>query len=46
MNNKKERRLYGVHLTSIKIFKEFLLPKIKDKLEQFVWVGLFTVLPG
>ena len=42
MNNKEERRTYGAHLTSVEIFKEFILPKIKDKLEQFAWIDLFA----
>ncbi|NPA61933.1 MAG: N-6 DNA methylase [Methanococci archaeon] len=35
-------RVYGEHLTSTEIFKEFILPEIKDKLYNFIWVDLFA----
>lgn len=38
----KRRRELGVHLTSVDIFKKFILPEIKDVLHQFVWVDLFA----
>ncbi|MCD6221655.1 N-6 DNA methylase [bacterium] len=37
----KKRREYGVHLTSIDIFKKFILPEIKDILYKYSWVDLF-----
>lgn len=40
LNNK--RRIYGEHLTPIEIFKEFILPEIKDKLHKYIWVDLFA----
>ncbi|MBW9219855.1 N-6 DNA methylase [Methanothermococcus sp. SCGC AD-155-N22] len=40
LNNK--RRIYGEHLTPIEIFKEFILPEIKDKLHRYIWVDLFA----
>lgn len=42
MNSNKERRIYGAHLTSVDIFKKFILPEIKDKIHDFVWVDLFA----
>lgn len=38
----KKRRIYGEHLTPIKIFKEFILPEIKDKIYDYIWVDLFA----
>lgn len=38
----KKRRTYGEHLTPIQIFKEFILPEIKDKLYDYIWVDLFA----
>jgi len=38
----KKRRTYGEHLTPIQIFKEFILPEIKDKLYNYIWVDLFA----
>ncbi len=37
-----ERRDYGLHLTSIEIFNRFILPEIKDKLNNYCWVDLFA----
>lgn len=39
---KKNRREYGAHLTSIDIFKKFILPEIKDSLYKYLWVDLFA----
>lgn len=36
------RRTYGEHLTPIKIFKQFIQPQIKNKLNQYIWVDLFA----
>lgn len=38
----EKRRTYGEHLTPIQIFKEFILPEIKDKLCNYIWVDLFA----
>ncbi|MEM3873413.1 MAG: hypothetical protein QXE05_12710 [Nitrososphaeria archaeon] len=35
-------RTYGKHLTHIQIFKEYILPEIKDDLYKYVWVDLFV----
>jgi len=40
-NLKNKRRIYGEHLTSIGIFKDYILPEIKDKLYSYRWVDLF-----
>jgi len=39
---REERRTYGIHLTSIEIFKNFILPRIVDKIWYFSWVDLFA----
>ena len=42
-NDKKRfRRQYGIHLTSKDLFKEFIFPFIKDKLNEYLWVDLFA----
>ncbi|RMB00046.1 hypothetical protein [Hydrogenothermus marinus] len=38
----KKRRTYGEHLTPVQIFKEFILPEIKDNLYNYTWVDLFA----
>lgn len=38
----KRRRELGVHLTSVDIFKKFILPEIRDVLHQYIWVDLFA----
>lgn len=38
---KEKRRDYGVHLTSIEIFKEFILPEIKNYLYDYIFTDLF-----
>ena len=38
----KKRRVYGEHLTPIQVFKEFILPEIKDKLYDYIWINLFA----
>lgn len=35
------RRNFGQHLTSTEIFKEHILPKIKNKLYEHTWLDLF-----
>jgi len=37
-----ERRKYGMHLTSIDIFYQFILPEIKKELWNYCWVDLFA----
>ncbi|BAB59862.1 TVG0727696 [Thermoplasma volcanium GSS1] len=37
-----KRRTLGEHLTSVNIFKEYILPKIKDKINCYTWVDLFA----
>lgn len=38
----EERRDYGAHLTSVEIFKRFILPRIKDEIYNYCWVDLFA----
>jgi len=38
----KKRREFGEHLTSVDIFKKFILPEIKNLLYEYVWVDLFA----
>lgn len=42
LHSSQRRRLYGEHLTPVNIFKEFILPEIKDDLYNHVWVDLFA----
>jgi len=42
MKENKKRRTYGEHLTPVQVFKEFILPEIKDKLYNYIWVDLFA----
>lgn len=37
-----KRRTYGEHHTPTQIFKEFILPEIKNYIYQYVWVDLFA----
>ena len=39
--SKKERREFGVHLTSIDIFKEYIFPEIEEVLYKYTWVDFF-----
>ncbi len=36
------RRSLGVHLTSVNTFKKYVFPKIKNKINDFIWVDLFA----
>ena len=36
------RRKYGIHLTSKELFRTYILPDIKEILENFIWVDLFA----
>jgi hypothetical protein len=38
---KNKRRAYGEHLTSIDIFKKFILPQIEKEIYNYRWVDLF-----
>lgn len=38
----QNRRMYGVHLTSTEIFRQYILPEIRDSVFQFSWVDLFA----
>ena len=38
---KNKRRTYGEHLTSISIFKKFILPEIQKEIYKYRWVDLF-----
>lgn len=42
VNVKNHRRSLGVHLTSKGIFKEYILPEIKEKLFNYLWVDLYA----
>jgi|YelNatPaOPRAMG01_1025707.scaffolds.fasta_scaffold13160_12 hypothetical protein len=35
------RKFFGEHLTSVEVFKEYILPEIRDKLYNYVLVDLF-----
>ena len=37
-----ERRKFGQHFTSPEIFESYILPEIKNLLENYVWVDLFA----
>ncbi|MGC9070691.1 MAG: methyltransferase domain-containing protein [Elusimicrobiales bacterium] len=37
----RKRRKFGAHLTSIDIFKKFILPEIKNILYEYSWIDLF-----
>lgn len=39
--DEKKRREFGTHLTSVDIFKKFILPEIKDILYNYSWIDLF-----
>lgn len=39
---KTNRRSLGVHLTSIDIFRKFIFPEIKSKLNEHLWVDLYA----
>ena len=40
INNK--RRIFGEHLTPVEILENFILPEIKDKIYNYIWVDLFA----
>ncbi len=42
ITTERKRREFGVHLTSIDIFKRFILPEIKDILYKYTWIDLFA----
>jgi len=42
ITTERKRREFGAHLTSIDIFKKFILPEIKNVLYKYTWVDLFA----
>ena len=42
MKSLDKKRIYGEHLTPIQIFKEFILPEIKEDIYNYIWVDLFA----
>lgn len=42
ISTETKRREFGAHLTSIDIFKKFILPEIKNILNKYIWVDLFA----
>ena len=41
-SDEKRRRVIGAHLTSSETFSTYILPEIKDKLNDFLWVDLYA----
>jgi len=41
-DEKRKRRAFGTHMTSIDIFMEFIYPEVKDKLQDYIWVDLYA----
>jgi len=41
ISERKNRRTYGVHLTSIDIFLEYIYPDIDDTIEDYIWIDLY-----
>jgi len=41
VNEIKYRRTFGVHLTSMRIFNDYILPKLEEKLHDYIWVDLY-----
>lgn len=42
MKSTQRRRVFGEHLTSVDIFKKYILPSIKDKIYNYRWVDFFA----
>lgn len=40
--DKKSRRKFGSHFTSIEIFETYIFPQIKNDLDKYIWVDLFA----
>ncbi|MEM0135081.1 MAG: N-6 DNA methylase [Thermoplasmatales archaeon] len=40
-NEIKHRRTFGVHLTSVSIFNDYIRPKLEGKLNDYIWVDLY-----
>lgn len=38
----RKRRTFGEHLTPIEVFREFILPEMKNVLHEHIWVDLFA----
>ena len=41
-SEEKQRRKFGQHFTSADIFEQFILPKIRDRLSEYIFVDLFA----
>jgi hypothetical protein len=41
-SDEKRRRVLGAHLTSSETFSTYILPEIKDKLNDYLWVDLYA----
>ena len=39
---KSNRRKFGVHLTSADIFRQYILPEIKEQLYDYTWIDLYA----
>jgi len=42
IGEKAKRRKYGQHLTSFDIFYKYILPEIKNQLNNYLWVDLYA----
>ena len=42
IKEKAKRRKFGLHLTSVDIFYNYIFPEIKDRLEDYLWVDLYA----
>ena len=42
IEKKAKRRKYGQHLTSLDIFYKYILPEIKSKLWEYLWIDLYA----
>ncbi|MFX1366016.1 MAG: N-6 DNA methylase [Promethearchaeota archaeon] len=42
MENNKNRRSLGVHLTSREIFLKYIFPEIRSKLWEYTWIDLYA----
>ena len=41
-SEEKQRRKFGQHFTSADIFEQFIFPKIRDRLSEYIFVDLFA----
>ena len=42
INDKRDRRTLGVHLTSVDIFLKYIFPEIKNNIRKNIWVDLYA----